>query len=165
MSGTTKNYVYLGDHKKIFWQRVWGKRILRRHFFDDAKKPNFEDCNCIKSHEKTPCKYEFQHSLTQLNSFLANVPILYPLKTQENSWFFSIFRRYEIGTLARNELKYINMFRKVSLTAFILLCARTLSTKTAYVLPSLVLNSNVGEYGPQPPPVVLSLTFTSYLVK
>ena len=30
----------------------------------------------IKSHEKTPCKYEFQHSLNQLNSFLAKVPIL-----------------------------------------------------------------------------------------
>ena len=120
----------------------------------------------LKVTKKNPCKYEFQHSLNQLNSFLAKVPILYPLKTQENSWFFSIFRRYEIGTLARNELKYINTFRKVSLTVFIsLLRARTLSAKTAYVLPSLVLNSNMGEYGPQPPPVVLSLTFTSYLVK
>ena len=39
-----------------------------------------------------------------LYPFLANVPILYPLKTPENQRFSSVFRRYKIGTLARNEL-------------------------------------------------------------
>ena len=29
-----------------------------------------------------------------LNIFLANVPILYPLKTQENLWFSDVFRGY-----------------------------------------------------------------------
>ena len=38
------------------------------------------------------------------NPFLANVPILYPLKTPENQRFSGVFRGYKIGTLARNGL-------------------------------------------------------------
>ena len=34
--------------------------------------------------------------------FLAIGPILYPLKTPEAFWFPSVFRGYEMGTLARN---------------------------------------------------------------
>ena len=37
-----------------------------------------------------------------LNPFLANVPILYLLKTPENQRFPGVFRRYKMGTLARN---------------------------------------------------------------
>ena len=37
-----------------------------------------------------------------LNSFLANAPILYPLKTPENQRFFCVFRGYKMGTLARD---------------------------------------------------------------
>ena len=37
----------------------------------------------------------------QINPFLANVPILYPLKTPENLGAFS---GYKMGTLARNGL-------------------------------------------------------------
>ena len=40
----------------------------------------------------------------RLNPFLANVPILYPLKTPENQRFSDIFTGYKMGTLARNEL-------------------------------------------------------------
>ena len=40
----------------------------------------------------------------QLKPFLANVLILYPLKTPENRWFFGVFRGYKMGTLARNGL-------------------------------------------------------------
>ena len=36
--------------------------------------------------------------------FLANVSILYPLKTPENLWFSGIFRGYKMGLLARNGL-------------------------------------------------------------
>ena len=36
--------------------------------------------------------------------FLANVPIIHPLKTPENLQFAGVFRRYKIGTLARNRL-------------------------------------------------------------
>ena len=36
--------------------------------------------------------------------FLTNVPFLYPLKTPENQMFFGVFRRYKMGTLARNLL-------------------------------------------------------------
>ena len=32
--------------------------------------------------------------------FLANVPVLYPLKIPENQRFYGVFRGYEIGTLA-----------------------------------------------------------------
>ena len=39
-----------------------------------------------------------------LNPFLANVPILYPLKPPENLWFSGVFRGYKMGTLARNGL-------------------------------------------------------------
>ena len=39
------------------------------------------------------------------NSFLANVPILYPpLKTPENQTFSGVFRGYEVGILAKNWL-------------------------------------------------------------
>ena len=41
-----------------------------------------------------------------INSFLANVLILYLLKTPENLWFSHVFRGYEMGTLARNRLKH-----------------------------------------------------------
>ena len=36
-----------------------------------------------------------------INPFLANVPILYPLKIQENQRFSNVFRGYKMGTLAR----------------------------------------------------------------
>ena len=38
------------------------------------------------------------------NPFLANIPILYPLKTSENQRFSGVFRDYKMGTLARNGL-------------------------------------------------------------
>ena len=34
-----------------------------------------------------------------INQFLANVPILYTLKTWERLWFFGVFRGYKMGTL------------------------------------------------------------------
>ena len=36
------------------------------------------------------------------NLFLANFPILYPLKTPENLWFSGVFRGFKMGILARN---------------------------------------------------------------
>ena len=39
-----------------------------------------------------------------LDSFLANVPIFYPLETPEELWFSSDFKWYGIGTLGRNGL-------------------------------------------------------------
>ena len=39
-----------------------------------------------------------------INLFLANVPILYPVKTPENFWFSGVFMGYKMGTLARNGL-------------------------------------------------------------
>ena len=42
--------------------------------------------------------------MPNFNPFLANVPILYPLKTPENVWFSCDFRGYKMGTLARNKL-------------------------------------------------------------
>ena len=41
------------------------------------------------------------------NSFLANVTILYPLKTSINQMFHGVFRDYRMGTWARNGLIYI----------------------------------------------------------
>ena len=40
----------------------------------------------------------------KLNPFLANVPILYLLKTPENLWFCGAFRGYKMGIFVRNGL-------------------------------------------------------------
>ena len=49
------------------------------------------------------------------NPILSNVTISYPLKTPENLWFSGVFRGYEIGTLARNELNFTDdNFRDIS---------------------------------------------------
>ena len=40
-----------------------------------------------------------------INPFLADVPILYPLKTPEKLWFSGLFREYKRGTLVKNGLK------------------------------------------------------------
>ena len=37
---------------------------------------------------------------------LANVPILYPLKTSENLWFSGVFRWCKMKTLAKNGLTH-----------------------------------------------------------
>ena len=39
-----------------------------------------------------------------LNLFLANVAILYPLKTPESIWVSVVFSGYKMGTLTRYEL-------------------------------------------------------------
>ena len=44
----------------------------------------------------------FGHSV---NPFLANAPILYPLKTPENQSFSGVFRGYKMGILTRNGLR------------------------------------------------------------
>ena len=43
-----------------------------------------------------------------INPFLSNVPISYPLKTQENKRFSDVFRGYKMGKLARNGLSNIS---------------------------------------------------------
>ena len=53
---------------------------------------------------------QISNHLTILNSFLANVPILYSLKTPENQRFSGVFRGYKTGTLVRNRLKYIYIY-------------------------------------------------------
>ena len=45
---------------------------------------------------------------TNINIFLASVPILYLLKTTENQNFSSVFRGYEMRKLARNGLSMLN---------------------------------------------------------
>ena len=40
----------------------------------------------------------------KIDPFLANVPILHPLKTPENERFSDVFRGYKLGTLATNGL-------------------------------------------------------------
>ena len=47
------------------------------------------------------------------NPFLANVPILYPLKTPQNQGFSGVFRGYKMGTLARNGSKIIGSWFRV----------------------------------------------------
>ena len=49
------------------------------------------------------------------NPYLANVPILHPLKTPENLWFSGVFRGYKMRTLARNGLNVLMAVELASL--------------------------------------------------
>ena len=51
---------------------------------------------------------EFMHGTIYVltNPFLANIPILHPLKTPESQRFSGVFRGYKMGTIAKNELKF-----------------------------------------------------------
>ena len=55
---------------------------------------------------KTYTSENFNQNIIKIviNPFLANVPILYPLKTPESLWFSGLFREYKMGKLARNGL-------------------------------------------------------------
>ena len=46
-----------------------------------------------------------QMEKTGINLFLATVPILYPLKTQEKQRFSCVFRGYKIGTIGQKGVK------------------------------------------------------------
>ena len=39
--------------------------------------------------------------ISVINPFMANVPVLYTLKTPENLWFSGVFREYKMEILAR----------------------------------------------------------------
>ena len=69
------------------------------------------------------CKRNPQLSVCRIKNyqFLANFCMLYPLKAPENQIFFGLFRRYEMGTLARNGSKYVKAFREVGDTLIIIL--------------------------------------------
>ena len=70
-----------------------------------AEKINVDNVGCNDEHM---CNSPYADNLKFIckdNPFLANVPILYPLKTPENLWFSSVFRGYKMGTLARNGFK------------------------------------------------------------
>ena len=69
-----------------------------RQIQKNKSKKNYEESN--RNHP-TPLLLS---PFVSINPFLANVPILYPLKTPENLWFSGVFRRYKMGTLVRNEL-------------------------------------------------------------
>ena len=47
-------------------------------------------------------KEDPQYKIIIIIPFLANVPILYPLKIPD--WFSGVLRGYKMGTLARNGL-------------------------------------------------------------
>ena len=55
-------------------------------------------------------KYSYNEIFNNfLNPYLANVPILYPLKTPENQSFSDVFRGYKMETLAKNGLISVSM--------------------------------------------------------
>ena len=58
---------------------------------------------------KTVQKFVIFYIQQMFNPFLANVPFLYPLKTQENQKFSCVFRGYKMGILARNGLHKIDV--------------------------------------------------------
>ena len=48
-----------------------------------------------------------------VNPFLANIPILYPLKTPEKRSISGVFRRYKMGILAINGLTHLSLMFQV----------------------------------------------------
>ena len=60
--------------------------------------------------KETSAVSKFLH--ISLNPFSTNVPLLYPLKT-ENLRFSDVFRGYRSGTLVGNRLKNYNHFQKL----------------------------------------------------
>ena len=60
--------------------------------------------NTLKMKVRQGTYLDFADISSYPNLFLANVPILYPLKTSENLWFSGVFRGCQMGTLARNGL-------------------------------------------------------------
>ena len=70
-----------------------------------------------------------------LNPFLANVPVLYPLKTTANLLFSGVFRRYKIRPLARNGL--IQMIN--------LICIPVLNTAQKMKFPLRIFSVNVNK--------------------
>ena len=61
---------------------------------------------CTTIQENVICAIDLLYylRLMKINSFLADVSILYPLKIPENQSFSGIFRGYKMRTLARNGL-------------------------------------------------------------
>ena len=53
------------------------------------------------------CLHQEIYGELRFSQSLANVPILYPLKTPENLDFSGVFRGYKMGTLARNGLIFM----------------------------------------------------------
>ena len=60
--------------------------------------------NCQNFHNFLISQLLENRLITVVNTFLANAPILYSLKTPKNFWFSGVFRGYKMGTLARNGL-------------------------------------------------------------
>ena len=51
--------------------------------------------------------------MSPFNSFLANVPILYPLKTPEALGFSGVFRRHKMRSLAKSGLNHSRQFQMI----------------------------------------------------
>ena len=54
-----------------------------------------------------------EQDMGPFNSFLANVPILYPLKTPETLGFSGVFRRYKMRSLAKSGLNNSRQFQMI----------------------------------------------------
>ena len=95
-------------HLNYKWNAVLGDDLCKsfiKYYQMTAEKIYTDDVGCNDEHV---CNSPYTDNLKFIckdNPFLANVPILYPLKTPENMWFSGVFRRYKIGTFARNGLK------------------------------------------------------------
>ena len=83
----------------FFSQKVTGSFLPTDKFDMDFQKVTF----IFDFRLKECCNFE-------VKPFLANVPILYPLKTTENLWFSGVLGGgYKMETLARNGLKLLLM--------------------------------------------------------
>ena len=82
-------HIHRGFSKKSHWKCVTFFYLMRLSNFEKM----ISSIN-IRSFE-----------LHELNRFVANVPILYRMKTPENLWFSGVFRGYKMGALARNGVK------------------------------------------------------------
>ena len=93
------------------------------------------------------------HLIISINPFLANAPILHPLKTPENLWFSAVFRGYKMRTLSR---KWVKVKQNVTLPHHIynkiilnggwnksLYCSLVKCSKFFKTIPGLVIKWNL----------------------
>ena len=85
-----------------------------------------------------------QGSWKKVLPFLANAPILNPLKTPENQRLFVFFMGYELGILLRNRL--MELSEKCPYSELFWSVFSRIRTDTLYLS---VFSPNAGKYGPE----------------
>lgn len=95
----------------LWWEFYFSIRVFSYRF---RKEYSLKDISNHLTFEQSPnCEIYYLEINTRsilswkilINSFLANILFLYPLKTPENPWFTGAFKGWKVVTLATNGLR------------------------------------------------------------